>query len=196
MLSKEAKNTNQEMIDISVMNYFQSLSSNELANAKSNFHLNSKGNSQTTPTAAYNNNGVPNSILKNHSKKKLKYNPPTSSKKKNKNLPSPWTTARQLHYEESNESPDAPVAASHSNGHHTFHHSGNDSNARGRGRGRHSREVVEAGEGAEEEEEVLSPINRKEEEEGIHQTNKQGPKEVKFLLFTNRHRVSTWMETF
>ena len=126
------------MIDISVMNYFQSLSSNELANAKSNFHLNSKGNSQTTPTAAYNNNGVPNSILKNHSKKKLKYNPPTSSKKKNKNLPSPWTTARQLHYEESNESPDAPVAASHSNGHHTFHHSGNDSNARGRGRGRHS----------------------------------------------------------
>ena len=58
------------------------------------------------------------------------------------------------------------------------------------------REVVEAGEGAEEEEEVLSPINRKEEEEGIHRTNEQGPKEVKFLLFTNRHQVSTWMETF
>ena len=60
------------------------------------------------------------------------------------------------------------------------------------------REVVESGEGAEAEEgeEVLSPINRKEEEEGIRRTNEQGPKEVKFLLFTNYHRVSTWMETF
>ena len=58
------------------------------------------------------------------------------------------------------------------------------------------REVVEAGEGAEEEEEVLSPFNRKEEEEGTRRTNEQGPKEAKLLLFTNHHRVSTWMETF